>query len=234
LLPPRHPSTVSDDRPPMAVPLEPATMHAPQRTRFELVRSSSRSGGLAGALDWRPLADALARLEQAGVMPIQPDGGPAGNGAVRVDGGVLVSRSARAPGRPGADDFVLVTDFDAETWTATFESASDDHVPTSDTPLYWAGLVEAPSRFGWSETPSAALHGHALETEEEALRLSLPISTRVTEHSTPEDRETLLELLEAHAYPQSRLLVRRGHGFFALGTSADDACQTVLAALSRP
>jgi hypothetical protein len=40
--------------------------------------------------------------------------------------------------------------------------------------------------------------------------------------STPADLEALEALLRAHPYPSTRLYIRRGHGFFALGACVAD------------
>lgn len=57
----------------------------------------------------------------------------------------------------------------------------------------------------------------------EAARLGLPISERETLFSTPEDLSELEGLFRSHAYPHHRCFIRKGHGFFVLGTDVQDA-----------
>ena len=82
------------------------------------------------------------------------------------DSGVLVSRSGKVPGAalaPG--DFARVTSFDRAVWAASFESRSEEVLPSSDSPLLWAVLrPDAAAAYGWEQAPRVVLHGHALES----------------------------------------------------------------------
>ncbi len=203
------------------------TGHRP-RVKFELRRLGAPSEGL------RPLREALAQalgaLERAGCCPVLDDGLAAGNGAVRTpEGTLLVSRSGRTPGGIEVDDVVELVAFDPTAWVATYRSLSPAARPTSDAPLHWAALVEAPARLGWTEPPTASLHGHVLETSRAAAELGLPISIEATSFSTPPDREALLELLARAPWPDHRTVIRRDHGFFTLGADLADASRTVAA-----
>ena len=168
------------------------------------------------------LREALAELEAHGCSPVLPDGMLAGNGARRLgSGALLVSASGRRVGETA--QVVEVVDFDVERWAARFRSDDAASEPTSDTPLYWAALVEAATRFGWAAAPQAALHGHVLETERAAAALAVPLSAEATLFSTPPDREALLTLLGGHPYPTATHWIRRGHGFFTLAGSLPTA-----------
>lgn len=168
---------------------------------------------------WKGLARILEDMQECGCMPLMHDGRCAGNVAVRVENHLIVSRSGRMPGNLAAHDFVKVMNFDKEAWTASYESSSKDIHPTSDTPLYWTALIEIPQKLGWKEKPSVALHGHVLSTAKAAKFLDLPISASITEFSTPADQQGLAELLRRYPYPQHKIYIRRGHGFFILAES---------------
>ncbi len=170
------------------------------------------------------LAEAVRAMEDAGCCPVLDDGLSAGNGALRLaDGTLLVTPSGRRPGRVEAAAMVQVVAFDSEGWVARYRSRDPATKPTSDAALHWAALVEAPARFGWTRRPGASLHGHVLETTKAAATLGLPLSAEATLFSTPADREALLALFAAHAYPAVSTVVRRDHGFFTLGADAADA-----------
>lgn len=171
-------------------------------------------------------------MQRAGCCPTLDDGLAAGNGALLVDGSLLVSRSGRRPGECGPADIVCLQDFDPAGWVGTYASDDDAHRPTSDAPLYWASLVEAPTRFGWARRPTAALHGHVLQTEAAARTLKLPLSHDATVFSTPPDRRALLELMSRAPFPQHDAWIRRGHGFFAVGDDLD-AARSRVRALAR-
>lgn len=200
-----------------------------KRIKFRLVRNEG-SGDVGSA--WMELAEAAKRMEEAGWAPAMPDGGVAGNLAVRYRDGLLVSRSGKRPGRSTAEDFVHVVRFDPDAWEAHYISARPDISPSSDTPLYWTALIEVPAALGW-EGPCAAVHGHALETDEAARRLNIPIARQETEFSTPEDRAALRELLSRYPYPKHTIWIRKGHGFFAVGRTIREALETATGASAR-
>merc|ERR1711862_744147 len=105
------------------------------------------------------------------------------------------SRSSKPPGKkPGREDFVAVTSFDRQAWGCGCCAAKQGQgfKPTSDSPLHWAALVRAPAEMGWTEWPRVVLHGHALEKEDEARALNIPISCEETMFSTFEDVEALM------------------------------------------
>ncbi len=56
--------------------------------------------------------------------------------------------------------------------------------------------------------------------------LNLPISEHETLFSTPPDLEELEALLMGHPYPAECCCIRRGHGFFILGSSVAAAERT--------
>lgn len=122
----------------------------------------------AGAADLGGSGERDATTAGGGAQaPDAEDGGGPGSCA---GGGILVSRSGKSPGMPlQAQDWVLLTSFDAQRWEAEYRSARDGACPTSDAPLHAAalglglGLGHDPAhRWGWPESPLAAVHGHAL------------------------------------------------------------------------
>jgi len=178
--------------------------------------------------------DAVRALEEVGGCPVLGDGLAAGNAAVRTPAGsLLVSPSGRAPGTFDAESVVELVAFDVERWEATFRSHDPATRPTSDAPLHYAALVEAPPLLGWSSAPGASLHGHVLETTRAAAELALPLSAEATQFSTPPDRRALLDLLRGAPYPQHRTVIRRDHGFFTLGSDLADARALVLRLAAR-
>jgi hypothetical protein len=66
-----------------------------------------------------------------------------------------------------------------------------------------------------------------------AQQLGLPISDHETLFSTPEDLDALEALFLAFPYPQHRLYVRKGHGFFLLGQTCEEV-QRVLEGVVAP
>lgn len=197
----------------------------PGRTRYACRRLGSCSAAL------RPLAfeltTLLARVQALGWCPVLSDGFCAGNAALSLGGGaLLVSPSGRLPvslPEESPKAWVEVVEFDPRGWSVSYRSTPAHAMPTSDAPLHWTALVEAPLRFGWGSLPRVALHGHALAREDAALKLGLPLSPRVTETSTPADREALLELLGRYPYPEHDVYVRREHGFFLLASDVGAA-----------
>ncbi len=177
------------------------------------------------------MAEALWELEECGVTPVLPDGKVGGNAAAILEFGgqrhLLVSKSGKMAGQKMdiTHDTCVVTNFDSNTWAADFLSKDPTVLPTSDTPMHFTAL-NAHINFNWSDIPGAALHGHALETEEEAEKFHLPISTEESLFSTPEDTQALLDLMFQYPYPQNRVFIRKGHGFYILGKDIKDAMKT--------
>ena len=175
------------------------------------------------------LSDALSIIEQAGAAPVMHDGKVGGNGAVRllVDGQsyVIVSKSGKAAGSRmrAYEDTCIVHNFDEANWAVDYWSCDDTVLPTSDTTLHCAALM-AGENDGFP--PMASLHGHALASKEQAKDAGLPCSTEETLFSTPQDMAALLTLLAAYPYPQNRAFIRRGHGFFILGSDVAETLQT--------
>jgi hypothetical protein len=179
---------------------------------------------------WKPLAEALKLSEESGAAPVLPDGKIGGNGAILLSssnnekGGILVSRSGRLANTDfDASDFVKVTRFDAESWTADFYAQDDSIFPSSDTPLLWTALKVAPTRFQWKQQPRFILHGHSCATQEEADQRGIPCSPVETLFSTPPDLKALLDLFHSYPYPQHQVYVRKNHGFFLLAQDQDEA-----------
>lgn len=193
------------------------------RIKFETERQLYRGG--IDEQQALALAAALAEMERAGAAPVLPDGKVGGNGAVRCQSGMLVSKSGKLAGEPiGASDFALVHSFDSNRWSAGFSSLSESVKPSSDSPLLWTALYEAHNHgFDKRHLPRVALHGHALATPDDANSLGYPISHEQTLFSTREDVQALTRLFERFPYPQTRVWIRRGHGFFILADSIDEA-----------
>lgn len=72
----------------------------------------------------------------------------------------------------------------------------------------------------------ATLHGHSLDSLEDAECLHLPCSNEETLFSTPDDLRALLDVAGRYPYPQNKIFIRRGHGFFILGKDITDALLT--------
>jgi len=179
----------------------------------------------------RELADALLLLEESGAAPVAEDGKVAGNVAARIVVDdvdfLVVSKSGRLAGGPVSieDSFCIVSRFDPVQWSLDFYARDSSVLPTSDSPLHHAAL-HAAEKFNWDETPYISLHGHALETADEAERLGIPCSTKETLFSTPEDTRELLSLVKEYPYSQHKIFVRKGHGFIVLGKTLAETVDT--------
>ena len=178
-----------------------------------------------------PLSDACWEMEKAGVTPVHIDGKVGGNASVAIKNSqgqcyLLVTKSGKLANQrlSPESDVSIVTDFSTEQWAAEYHGISDKVLPTSDTPMHWAAFKAADS-MKWNKRPVVILHGHALETEEAANKLGLPISTKETLFSTPPDTEALLELFEHYPYPKYKVFIRKGHGFMLLAESMEDAVE---------
>lgn len=175
------------------------------------------------------LSELLSEMEQYGAAPVLPDGKVGGNAAVMVPISrgktlLLVSRSGKTAGQQlTPSDWCAIRAFSYREWHCQYTSTHPDVRPSSDTPLLAESLLYGPDAFGWPERPVVALHGHALETEEAATALSLPISHKETLFSTREDVAALTALFQRHPYPQHRVFIRKGHGFFLLASSVAEA-----------
>ena len=177
------------------------------------------------------MADAMWELEQAGVTPVAPDGKVGGNAAAIFSSKdteyIIVSKSGKNAGQRmnEVSDICIVEKFYKKEWEVDYRSISKEVLPTSDSPLHYAAL-NAHKQFKWSERPGVVLHGHALETEEEAIKYNFPCSTEQTLFSTPSDAKALLDLLSKHPYPDNRVFIRKGHGFLLLAIDMEDAVDT--------
>ncbi len=157
------------------------------------------------------LADALAEMEALGLAPVLDDGAVAGNGALRLPGGGwIASASGRRRGEPA---IVEIVRFDASTFTVTHRG-EPGREPTSDIALHLAALAAG---------ADATLHGHALESADDAIRLALPISDHETPFGTLEDLAATQVLLARAPYPAHRAWIRRGHGFLVAAATMDEA-----------
>ena len=175
--------------------------------------------------EWSGLSQILQLTQDLGYCPIAEGGKLCGNAALWTEDGLIVSRSGRDSSKFITDNFTQVVAFDFNRWEARFRSVTSDAEPTSDTPLHWAALRSLPERYGWKKRPRVSLHGHALETEEMARRLKIPISNTVTEFSTPADYHALASLISENPYPQNKIFIRKGHGFFILGKDFKEVIQ---------
>lgn len=175
------------------------------------------------------LASLLEELRLAGLSPCLEDGLLAGNVATRAPGGgLLVSPSGRRPGElVRTADLVEVVEFDPEAWCARYRSRAPELEPTSDVPLHWAALVEAPVALRWRETPRVSVHGHLAADAEAAETLGTPITTAWTRCSTPADRLAALELFREHPYPAHRVFIRQQHGFLLLAEDCATAAYEI-------
>ncbi len=174
------------------------------------------------------LARAIDALDRSGLCPVLDDGLAGGNAAVVIEGRLFVTPSGRVPGALDPTRVVEVVSFDPQAWCAGYRSSDPSIRPTSDTPLYDAILREL--AIGWPDAPTVALHGHALDAPADAARLGVPISEEETAFSTPEDRAALTHLASRHPWPEHRMWIRRGHGFFVVGNAIEE---TTRYALSR-
>ena len=177
------------------------------------------------------MAHGLELLEDMGLTPPLPDGKRCGNIAYRIPDGMIVSKSGRTTKKLKMNDFVKIIDFDKTLWQAKYISDSPFIKPSSDTPLYWMALVEAPLIMKWKKSPKVALHAHAFATDKAAKKLNAPISQTRTDLSTPEDQNALFELLKAYPYPHNKFYIRRDHGFFVLGETFQDVLDLITNAI---
>ena len=165
-------------------------------------------------------------MEKGGAAPVMYDGKVGGNGSclLSVNGKelLIVSKTGKLSGKMNIyQDFCVIENFNRNTWTAEYYSANRNIRPTSDSPMHYAAL-HLKKKFDWSGYPSAALHGHALETEEKAAEAKIPCSKEETLFSTPPDTEALIGLMQKYPYPSNKIYVRKNHGFFILGESIGD------------
>jgi hypothetical protein len=165
------------------------------------------------------LAAALAEMEALGLAPLLEDGAVAGNGALRLPtGGWLTSASARRAGEPA---IVEIVSFDEAAFAVTYRG-DPEREPTSDVAMHFAALAVG---------ANATLHGHALASESDARRLSLPISDHETPFGTREDLEAMRALLVSAPYPAHDAWLRRGHGFL-VGADTITAARARMAGLA--
>ena len=196
---------------------------ASERVKFKANRLTSDAN--IKEAEYKPLAKALVRLEDLGAAPIDIDGKVCGNG-VSCGDSIIVSKSGRYAGNKfDTTEFVRVTSFDEESWTASFSCSDPTSEPSSDAPLLWYTLMVAPKKFEWTKQPRFILHGHTFKTAEEAKCLNVPCSTKETVFSTPSDLDALVHLLAEYPYPTHKMLIRLNHGFFLLADTADEAIQ---------
>ena len=173
------------------------------------------------------LADILWEMELAGVAPILADGRVGGNAAMRIPDAdkevMIVTKSGKRAGKhlDIEKDICIVVACDLDAWAVEYYAASDSILPTCDSPMHYAAF-SAYRKYGWSSRPDVILHGHALQTEEAARQYDLPISTRETAASTPEDTAALMELFGTYAYPESKVFIRKGHGFVILAGDVEE------------
>lgn len=179
----------------------------------------------------RALAGAIDALDRSGLCPVLDDGLAGGNAAVVIEGRLFVTPSGRVPGALDPGRIVEVVSFDPEAWTAGYRSSDPSIRPTSDTPLYDGILRELAAT--WRDAPTVALHGHALDAPHDAERLGVPISEEETAFSTPEDRAALTHLASQHPWPEHRMWIRRGHGFFVVGSELEETTGYALARAMR-
>ena len=152
-----------------------------------------------------------------GASPILADGKVGGNGCIVLDSGIVVTKSGKMKDAGhNPEDFVHVSSFSDSTWCCDYHSINSSILPTSDTPLYWKCLIEAPGLFNWAKCPKVSIHGHFLPSQEILTRLRIPIADVETVFSTREDADAMMELLCTYPYPEYKIFVRRGHGFFVL------------------
>ena len=118
-------------------------------------------------------------------------------------------------------DFVVVESFNRSSWNCDYYSCSPEVKPTSDAPLYHTALIQSKS-LPWDYSPIYMLHGHAFETEQAAHTMGIPISSKSTLFSTPEDSEALFDLMKEAPFPESQIYIRKGHGFVLIGRNPED------------
>lgn len=172
------------------------------------------------------LADALYLQERHGLSPVLPDGKVGGNGAVKIcvdnHDYLVVSKSGKYPGPMDLhQDFCVVSYFDTENWSCEYYSENEGIKPTSDTPMHFSVLFDK-NLFGGNVSPRAAIHGHGLQSEEEAKKLEIPCSTVETLCSTKEDTVALTELIADYPYPNDQTYIRKNHGYYILGKDITD------------
>ena len=141
---------------------------------------------------------------------------------------VIVSKSGKAPHKAMdiSTDFAVITHFDWSRWSCDYWASDATVLPTSDTPLHCALLLNTRRHMRWTEYPEVVLHGHAFETEAEAAACGYPISTEETLFSTRDDTDALMALVDRFPYPQHDIFIRKAHGFLLLAGSTAAAKAT--------
>ena len=129
-------------------------------------------------------------------------------------------------GHGHSTDFAVITHFDWSRWSCDYWASDATVLPTSDTPLHCALLLNTRRDMRWTEYPEVVLHGHAFETEAEAAACGYPISTEETLFSTRDDTDALMTLVDRFPYPQHDIFIRKAHGFLLLAGSTAAAKAT--------
>ena len=183
------------------------------------------------------LATATTQMDRWGCCPVLEDGFAAGNAALRLDTehGMLLTPSGRRPGVLPPEDLVEVVHVDRPRWRVDYRARTRALRPTSDAILHHAVL--SPSTWpnlDATETPAVSLHGHSLDSQEDADRLGIPCAVTETQFSTPEDLEATRAKLARAPFPAHDAWIRRGHGFIVAGRSVSDALDRLRSLLDHP
>ncbi len=154
------------------------------------------------------LIDWCATFDREGLAPVE-GGASAGNLSFRVPGGfVITPTSSRLKAGLSWDRLVEVVDVDWERYEVSYGGAAP---PSSDAFLH-ARIYDARADV------RAVFHGHDAAVLAQADRLGVPVTGEERPFGTREDaRETARDLGDGG------YLIRRGHGFVAVGRTLDEA-----------
>lgn len=181
------------------------------RHRYEPVQRDSLL--LAG-----PALEELARwcelFDREGLVPVE-GGASSGNLSYRTTAGFVITPTrARLKAGLGSSDFLEVVRVEVtgpERFRVHFLGGGSALMPSSDVPMH--------HRIYCRRTDvNAVLHGHDPAVLEACDRLGVPVTPQHTQFGTLEDAEATVEALGDHPY-----VVRRGHGFVAVGRTIERA-----------
>lgn len=156
-------------------------------------------------------------FDDLGMAPYVNGKGSAGNMGFKSDGRVFVTPSGGCLGNLDIEDIMAVINYDEITNNLYFHGSRGKN-PTSEALIYW-------DIFNEREDISVILHGHDLLSLEKANALMkkhpgmISITPNVTEAGSKEFRKEMHDLSKS----KKNYLVGKGHGFFALGKTFDEA-----------
>lgn len=195
------------------------------RHRYEPVR---RDPLLLAGPTLAELARWCEAFDREGLVPVE-DGASAGNLSYRTTAGFVITPTrARLKSGLGPADFLEVVRVEVtgpERFRVHFLGGGPSGganegrpplLPSSDVPMHHRIYARRPD-------VNAVLHGHDPAVLTAADRLGVPVTPQETQFGTLADAEATVAALGDHGY-----VVRRGHGFVAVGRSLEQAGRLAL------